>query len=832
VHRDVSSRVAAAVTLSCLPVVPAQAQDALSPSRWLDALEDARLVLPLAGLATFLFVVALAAVVSRRRAARARLRAEERCDLLQAQLDEAESLLTAEPHLLYIWRGDQAQPERISGRLPDVQGVPATPEILANFSRWLDMASAQTLAQGLAELKRQGRPFNFVVRTKAGQPLEADGRTAGGLATLRLRLLTGERLEMSKLAQQHRALQNKLRRFTAVVDLAPFPVWLRNHDGRLTWANRAYVAAVEASGVDEVVEQGRELFDQTDRRQTLLALESQSRHERRTHAVIAGKRRALQVVEVALDDGSAGFATDVTELEEVEAELVRHIDAHARTLDRLATAVAIFGPDQRLMFSNSAYAELWDLDPEWLAERPREGEVLDHLREARRLPEQADYRAWKARQLDAYTSVDAREDWWHLPDGRTLRVITEQHPFGGVTHLYENVTERLELESRYNALISVQRETLDNLHEGLALFGSDGRLKLYNPAFAGFWNLDTELLAGEPHIDRVIEACRPLLDDDDVWDPIKYAVTGLSEDRRGLTRRIKRPDGTVFEFASVPLPDGATLLTYVDVTDSSQIEQALRERAEALEAADRAKTDFISNISYELRTPLTSIIGFADGLAMGLAGELNPKQAEYIQDILAASTVLLRIIDALLDLASIDAGAMELKLEPVDVVETMTQAAREVEEQLSERGIALRIHASDGVGSLVADQKRLLQVLDNLLSNAIGFSSPGDTITLGADRDDGDVVLWVADTGRGIDPEYLDQVFNRFESRSAGSGHRGPGLGLSLVKSFVELHGGTVELQSEADRGTTVVCRFPAGGPRAIGQAHEAIGRRAAARVQ
>src|SRR5690606_22925599 len=134
VHRDVSSRVAAAVTLSCLPVVPAQAQDALSPSRWLDALEDARLVLPLAGLATFLFVVALAAVVSRRRAARARLRAEERCDLLQAQLDEAESLLTAEPHLLYIWRGDQAQPERISGRLPDVQGVPATPEILANFS--------------------------------------------------------------------------------------------------------------------------------------------------------------------------------------------------------------------------------------------------------------------------------------------------------------------------------------------------------------------------------------------------------------------------------------------------------------------------------------------------------------------------------------------------------------------------------------------------------------------------------------------------------------------------------------------------------------------------
>ena len=813
-------------SLAVLPILfaaaPAQAQEGGTFS--FSAIVST--LVPLLGL-MFLVTLAIWALMGRRAAMLSEVDAANRSMELEVRLNEAEALIAAEPHLLFIWSGSAPEPDRVGGALGDLKGVPQDAEAQTRFSEWLEPASAETIAQGLAKLRKNGTAFNFVVRTRGGEALEADGRTAGGRATLRLRGLVGERLEMSRLAQDHRTLEQHATMLTGVLNQAPMPVWIRDHTGTISWANRAYLEAVEAASLGEVIERKRELLDpvQRDRAQQELARTSATRQ--RTHAVMAGARKTVDVIDVAFKDGSAGFAIDMTDLETAQNELRRHIQAHASTLDKLATAVAIFGSDQRIRFYNAAYAELWSLDTEWLNEQPSDSEILDKLREARMLPEQADYRAWKARQLDAYVKVDSHEDWWHLPDGQVLRVVSEQHPFGGVTYLYENVTEKIELERVHNELINVQRETLDNLNEGVALFGSDGRLKLFNPAFAQYWDLDPAQLKEAPHVDRVIERCRARLDDDDYWDGVKLAVTSLGTDHRALTRRIECGDGTVFAFASVPLPDGATLLTYGDITDSSRIEKALRERTEALEAADQLKSEFISNVSYELRTPLTNIIGFADGLTMGIAGELSDKQSEYVGDILASSNVLLRVIDAILDLATIDAGAMELKLAPVDLTETLQTAANQLHDRLHDRGLILEIEIPEGPLMVQADENRLTQILFNLLSNAIGFSPVDGRIKMGCDTSGSDVVFWITDMGKGIDPEFRDKVFDRFQSRPAGAGHRGPGLGLSLVKSFVELHGGIVDIESKPEEGTTVICRIPVEGPQP-GTAEELLQRQSA----
>jgi len=768
----------------------------------------------------FLATLSTWGVLGRYSSMRAEERMRVRAAELEQALNEAESLLAAEPHLLFIWTGNDPVPDRVGGSLPDVKGVPGRAEDQIYFAKWLEVASSETLSQGLAVLKKEGTPFNFVVRTRGGELLEADGRTAGSLATLRLRGLTGERLEMSQLAQKYRSLEHKVAMLTGILNQAPMPVWMRNHERTITWANRAYLTAVDADSLDEVTERKLELIESAQRSRAQQELSTKSVSSQRTHAVMAGERKSVDVIDVAFKDGSAGFAIDMTDLEDAQNELRRHIQAHASTLDKLATAVAIFGADQRIRFFNAAYADLWSLEADWLNEQPSDGEILDALREARCLPEQADYRAWKARQLEAYTKVEPHEDWWHLPDGQTLRVISEQHPFGGVTYLYENVTERIELERVYNELINVQTETLDHLNEGVALFGSDGRLKLFNPAYTRSWQLDSAELDGEPHVDDVILRCRKMLDDDEHWDEVKYATTSLGADRHALTKRIECPDGTVFAFACVPLPDGATLLTYGDITDSSRIERALRERAEALEAADQLKSEFISNVSYELRTPLTNIIGFADGLTMGLAGALNDKQTEYVGDILTSSHVLLRVIDAILDLATIDAGAMELKLEEIDITETLDAAASLVQDRLGDRGLTLRIEMPSHPLLVTADESRLTQVLYNLLSNAIGFSPVDATIDMGCEADGDQIRFWVSDIGKGIDPEFRDKIFERFQARPSGANHRGPGLGLSIVKSFVELHGGVVDIESTPDEGTTVVCRVPVNGPRlALGPA-------------
>jgi signal transduction histidine kinase len=764
----------------------------------------------LSGIAVALMAVFVVVIWMRNRLLKRALREQDnKVAALETALTESEAALTAEPHVLLIWRGREATPDRIAGDMKGTAKVPTNNSELLQFETWLERESSQTLLQSIGALRERGSAFNIGIKTKTGDLLEADGRAAGGLATVRLRPLAGERRQVTELAADARKLGRQVRRLSGLLEMAPLPIWLRAADGKLAWVNAAYARAVEVPDGEAAIAAQMEIAD--IKKLDAPPKSAPTSLRGRGHAVIGGAKRALDIHEVEIAEGSAGFAVDMTGLEEARRELKRHIDAHAKTLDRLDTAIAIFGPDQRLRSHNPAYEKLWGLDPDWLASGPTDGEILDRLRAARLLPEQANYRAWKTQLLKIYTTIEPYDDHWHLPDGRAVHVVCEQHPFGGVTWLYENATREFELESRYNELFGVQRETLDNLREGIALFGTDGRIKLHNPAFARFWGFDPRWLAAEPapHIGQIIEAARKLHDDELHWDEIKYTVTGLDNARKPSSGKIARRDGLALDFASVPLPDGNTLLTYMDVTDSSRIQNALRERAEALEAADRLKTGFMSNVSYQLRTPLTNILGYAEAMTLGIAGELQSKQHEYLRHIQTSSQDLLAIINGILDLTTVDAGVMEIKPRDIEVAELVERVARQAAERAAKRALTLETEVEPGAGSFVADPERVAQVLMQLLDNAIGFTDAGGAVRIGARREGGDMVLWVSDTGRGIDHEFQKQVFDRFQARHMPGGHRGAGLGLAIVKSFVELHDGTVSLTSEPGKGTTVVCRFP-----------------------
>ena len=530
---------------------------------------------------------------------------------------------------------------------------------------------------------------------------------------------------------------------------------------------------------------------------------------------IAGQR--LELAELSLRHkeleeqvtGLRALLEEARQNEHASAETKASIETRFRSFNRLATAFAVFDSMQRLAHYNQAYVDFWQLDADWLETHPRDGEILDRLRQARRLEERADYREWKQDWLSAYGTDKQIEDRWYLPDGRSLHVVADADGEGGVTYLYENVTEQIALESRYNALIQVQRETLDTLREGVAVFGSDGRLKLYNNAFARIWELNPKLLDAEPHVDDVIAWCSALYDVPAEWDRTKAAVTAIVAVRRPYDNQLDRPDGAVLSCAALPLPDGGTLLTYSDITDTKRAERALIEKNDALQAADRIKSEFVSHVSYELRTPLNSMLGFAQMLAEPAFGPLADKQREYVDDILSSGTTLRAIVDDILDLATIDAGSLELKLEPVHVREVIEQARQGVEERLKQNGVKLDIEIASGVDEIVADARRLTQILYNLLSNAIGFSAPGEPVRLACDREGPMIAFTVEDKGVGIPEDFQETVFDRFESRTQGSRHRGAGLGLSIVKSLAELHGGTALLESTPGEGTRVKVLLP-----------------------
>jgi signal transduction histidine kinase len=650
----------------------------------------------------------------------------------------------------------------------------------------------------------------MTLTTQADRLIEADGQAIGGRAVLRLRNVSGIKQELGDLLVRHHRQIEETEALRTLIDAVTVPVWARDSSGRLVFANKAYAGAVEARDAADAVERGIELFDRAARAGLAQAEHAAQAYRGRLPAIVSGGRRSFEVQSFPSRGGSAGIGIDVTEADRMRADLARMAEAHRRTLDQLTTGVAIFGSNQKLAFYNAAYRSLWDLDAGFLDQEPSDLAVLDRLRAARKLPEEQDFRQWKAALHDSYHATEAREHMWHLPDGRTLRVVTTPNAEGGVIYLFDDVTERLDLARRYDALIRVQGETLDNLAEAVAVFGSDGRLRLFNPVFARLWKLAPATLAEHPHIETVIGWCQPLSGDSPLWRRLRAAITAI-DDREQVSGRIERRDGSVIDCATVPLPDGATLVTFQDLTDTVNVERALREKNEALEEADEIKVDFVHHVSYELRSPLTNIIGFAHFLGDLATGPLNQKQREYLGYITTSTNALLAIINNILDLASIDAGAMTLDLGPVDIRRTMNDAAEGVQDRLVQSDIALAIRVAPDIGSFVADERRVRQTLFNLLANAIGFSPAGETITLSAQRLKDAVVFSVTDRGPGIPADVKDKVFDWFETHSLGSRHRGTGLGLSLVRSFVELHGGTVTIDSAVGTGTTVTCVFPLG---------------------
>lgn len=740
------------------------------------------------------------------RLSRGQIKAENAS--LRRRVASAEGILRAEPQVLIYW--EPGEPLRIiNSSLAGVPGLPENDQDLLRFGKWLEQAAASDLKAGLDALFEHGRAFNMIVRTRAGGHLEAEGRTAGGRALLRLRDVIGYKRDLARIIDQHTRMRDDIEACRALLDNVPSPIWFRGTDGRLSWVNRAYCTAVEAASAAEVSERQIELLEMRQRQAVDRLAKRGDIYRERAELLLGGELKPHELVVVPLDHHQAALALDVGAVEQAQGELDRRSAAYERTLDKVATAVAIFSADRKLSYFNEAFLKLWGLDPAFLKTRPTETVVLDKLRDAGRLPETTNYRDWRGRFLSAMRGAPSAEDLWHLPDGRTLQVMAETRDDGGVTYLYADQTQKLELESRFNQQLTTQRETLDALSEGVAVFGSDGKLRFSNAAFAKVWLLSDEFLASKPHLSDLVNRVGVLYADLDTWDTIKGVVGGFAEHRQLLEGSMVRTDGSVISYSALPLPDGATLLTFADVTSSKEYERLLEERNQSLEATAALKSRFISHVSYELRTPLTTIIGFNDMLSSPLVGSLNPKQREYLADITSSSKALLALVDNILDLATIDAGAMELRSDVVSVARVIDDAIEGVRDRAIQAKLTIDIGLAQNATTFLADEARVRQVLYNLISNAVGFSRQGDSILISAWREAGAMKFAVEDKGVGIPEDQIERMFERFETLPQGSGHRGAGLGLSIVKSLVDLHKGSVEVKSRPGEGTRVVVSFP-----------------------
>lgn len=615
--------------------------------------------------------------------------------------------------------------------------------------------------------------------------------------------------ELKRTQNMLEALKEESRRHANVINMSRNPVWVRDKQMNITFCNLAFAEIAEGDDMDLAeIELYRGHRDMARR-----AWDSETEQVEKRHIVVAGKRRYYEIRELPsrVDGTVTGYARDITDVENAQQEIKLHMQAQRAILDSSTSAMAVFGADKRVQSYNYAYSSLWRLDEDFLDASPRLNEILDAMREKRRLPEQVNFVSYKQQQLDLFTDLlEPQEEFIYLPDGKILRVVIIPHALGGLIFVYDDVTDRLALERSYNTLIAVQRETLDNLHEGIVVFGENGRMRLCNPEFLSLWKLDSTIAESNIHIKEVLEEARSLFLTEK-WDAFKESFIGQLHSRNSHSGTIERADGKVLDWAAVPLPDGGSLLTFIDVTDTALVERSLREKNEALEAADRLKTEFLANMSYELRSPLTTIAGFSDMLHEGYAGELNEQQLEYISNISQSAQSLSQLIDNVLDLASIEAGYLELRLKRFEVPDMVDSVIALVQERAASKNIQLQKVLDKGVTKMNADETRLKQVLFNLLLNAVRYAKQGGVVKIGVSESANNKLrFWVEDQGVGIDHNQQAHVFEKFYRGGATTGQQsGTGLGLSIVKSFIELHGGYVELESTPGVGTKVTCTLP-----------------------
>ncbi|MDD3798728.1 MAG: PAS-domain containing protein, partial [Novosphingobium sp.] len=621
--------------------------------------------------------------------------------------------------------------------------------------------------------------------------------------------------ELARLREEAARARGDFHALVSLIEAAPMPMWFRGPDTRLRLVNSAYVAAVGVESADAVIAGQVELIESIDGL-TAAQVAGQARMkdlpiERDVNATIAGQRRTLRVSDLPLgEEGVAGYAIDIEELEEQARALRAFRDAQRSMLDQLSVGVAQFDGERRLAFANGPFQRIFALKPSALIDPPDFEQWLAATRDEGRLPEVRDFPEWRREHAKWFAAGETREEAWPLPDGTHLRIVAQPMPDGGLVLVAEDRTEQLALSATRDTLLLTRTATFDSLFESLAVFAPDGRMQIWNRRFAADWGLEEEFLDKHPRIEALLEKIAARLDRPVQQKAIGDVVRAATLDRKQVGGQATLADGRILEFAGVPLPDGNGLLTVLDVTASRKAEDALRERATALEEADAVKTRFLANMSYEFRTPLTSIGGFAELLQSGLAGDLTPQAKEYVEGILSSVARLGEQIETVLDLTQSEAGLLPLAFEEVELMPFLTKLAREREERIVEAGVNLNLRGNQAAGKIQADRRRLGRAVGHILDNAITATGKGGRILVEVSRRKQGAKIVVSDNGEGMTANQLAHALDGFRIAADGKGvERRQGLGLPLARQLIEAHGGKLELQSQKGVGTTATIYLP-----------------------
>jgi signal transduction histidine kinase len=756
----------------------------------------------------------------------ARLR-ERRAEATQRSARRLARMVEESPALPLLVRTDGRI--EASARLGQWLGLDGVPQYLSELDggdRGLTSECLAELTDAVLRTQKTAVPFRMVATPRGSdRSLALRGHLSdpqvspGGAALVWVFDFSDSESELTTLREEAARARGDFAALVSLIEAAPMPMWFRRPDGALRLVNSAYVAAVAGENAEQVVADGTELIEAVEGLSAAqVAIQSATRGqpiERLVSVTIDNQRRAFRVHDLPLgNEGIAGYAVDVEDLEEMARAFRAFREAQRAMLDQLSAGVAQFDAKRRLTFANRPFQSLFALAPSAMIDPPAFERLLDAARDVGRVPEVRDFPAWRRERAGWFAASETQEEAWPLADGTHLRIVAQPVPDGGLLLIAEDRTEQLRLSAMRDTLLRTRTATFDSLFESVAVFAPDGRMQLWNRRFTADWGLESEFLDTHPHIEALLGKISPRLRQPSQAKAVGDVVRSATLDRSQTTGRITLADGRTLAFAGVPLPDGNGLLTVLDITDSQKAEAALRERNVALEESDAVKTRFLANMSYQLRTPLTSIGGFAELLQAGIGGELSEAGKEYVEAIIASAERLGEQIETILDLSQSEAGLLPLASEDIDLMPLVRSVVEERSARLTRAGLTLDLQGTNLVGAIRGDRRRLARAFGHLVDNAVAATPRGGRILVQVSREKFEerqfAQVVVSDNGPGMEESELARALDGLKISDDGKTiERRQGLGLPLARQLIEAHGGTLRLLSEPGQGTAAIVELP-----------------------
>ena len=625
------------------------------------------------------------------------------------------------------------------------------------------------------------------------------------------------------LINEKKNQQNLLiKKFDLITSYAPIAMWCRDHEGNLNHVNMVYANAFSKDPAT-ILDQQYELIGASStfnpRTLALQALHTQKKHIVTHHGIIAGHRRFLEIYECPVKHdqiGTVGYAIDITPQEEAHDLLGAYIRSQRELHDLLSTAIAIFNSKGQLDFFNAAFLKMFKFDESWLYTHPLLMEVLDNLRQRRKAPEIENFNEYKKQKNYLFKNImEPVHELWYLSDGVNLKMTISPEVSGGLIFLFEDVSDKMALEQGYNTLIAVQRETIDHLYEGILVIGSDFRIRLFNPSFRRIWTIDESACLSNMHLNDLYigyfhDRFRTEHKSQTWYQSTQSSLIARTQHKREFFLKDKK-----IQYTYLPLPDGSNLLRFADISDRWLFEKSIKEKNDNLEQTYHLKTEFISHIAYEFKSPLNTISGFTDIMINQYFGSLNERQLDYCIGICNASQRLTHLMGDLIDLANIQAGQFKLNYQEINLDLLLRNVVDMVHHRAKDNGIQIAVFNQTLITTFRGDETCFKHAIFNLLNNAIHFTLSGGKILLHTNmevvKDQNYLKIIIRDNGTGISQEEKRQVKRLLATdlQTTNIKNYSTVLSIALAKTLIELHHGFLTFDYRDDHSSSITCYIP-----------------------